>query len=41
MPKKKSARYRAGLKRKQVNRRKRVSKQSRVKSGKRNPRSKK
>ena len=41
MAKKKSARYRAGLKRKQVKRRERVSRQKRVKGGKRKTRSKK
>ena len=41
MAKKKSARYRAALKRKQVKRRERVSRQPRVKSGKRNPMKKK
>ncbi len=41
MAKKKSARYRAGLKRKQVKRRERVSRQKRVKSGVRKPTRKK
>ena len=41
MAKKKSARYRAGLKRKQVKRRQRVSRQKRVKGGANRPRAKK
>ena len=41
MPSRKTARYRAALKRKQRKRRQRTSRQKRVKSGRRNPRPKK